>query len=343
MKKIGNVLYVTTPDAYLTLDGGNIVVRKENAVSMRLPLHNLDGIVCFNYPGVSPALMGACVERHIGLAFLRPSGRFLARVTGRAQGNLLLRKRQYELTTNEQACVAIASSCVLGKIANSRKVIERAMRDHAMLVDLPTMQATSDSLRETLLSVRNGVSMETLRGLEGNAAKQYFKVFGQLILHQREEFAFTERSRRPPQDRMNALMSFLYTLLTHEVTSALETVGLDPYVGFLHSDRPGRPSLALDMMEELRPVFADRLALTLVNRKQITGKGFVQKESGGILMDDRTRKEVLTAWQERKPDEIVHPFLKERVPFGLVPYVQAMLLARHLRGDLDAYPPFFWS
>lgn len=343
MKKIGNVLYVTTPEAYLSLDGENVVVKKESAVAMRLPLHNLDGIVCFNYPGVSPELMGACAERHVGLAFLRPSGRFLARVTGRVQGNLLLRKRQYELSTKDDACVAIATSCLLGKVANSRTVIERAVRDHALLVDVPALRAASSALRESLVSIQQSTDLDTLRGLEGNAAKRYFEVFGELILHQREAFGFIERSRRPPQDAMNALLSFLYTLLTYDVTSALETVGIDPYVGFLHADRPGRPSLALDMMEELRPVFADRLALTLINRKQIVGKGFVRKESGGVLMDDETRKVVVTAWQERKRDQIIHPYLKERIPFGLVPHVQAMLLARYLRGDLDAYPPFFWN
>ena len=343
MKKIGNVLYVTTPEAYLSLDGENVVVKKENAVSMRLPLHNLEGIVCFSYPGISPALMGACAERHVGLVFLKPSGRFLARVTGRVQGNLLLRKRQYQLAAQDGACVAIAASCLLGKVANSRKVIERAVRDHAMLVDVAALRAASAALKESLSSIQQSADMDTLRGIEGNAAKRYFEVFGELVLHQREDFAFTERSRRPPQDPMNALLSFLYTLLTYEVTSALETVGIDPYVGFLHADRPGRPSLALDLMEELRPVFADRLALTLVNRKQIAGKGFIRKESGGVLMDDETRKAVLTAWQERKRDEIVHPYLNERVPFGLVPHVQATLFARYLRGDLDAYPPFFWN
>lgn len=343
MKKIGNVLYVTTPEAYLSLDGENVVVKKEDAISTRVPLHNLDGIVCFNYPGVSPALMGACVERHVALTFLKPSGRFLARVTGKVQGNLLLRKRQYQLAGQDEARMAIAASCVLGKVANSRKVIERAVRDHAMLVDVAALQAASAGLKESLSSIQQCADLDTLRGIEGNAARRYFEVFGELILHQREDFSFTERSRRPPQDPMNALLSFLYTLLTHEVTAALETVGIDPYVGFLHADRPGRPSLALDMMEELRSVFADRLALTLVNRRQVAGKGFVRKESGGVLMDDETRKTVVTAWQERKRDQIIHPYLKERVPFGLVPHVQAMLLARHLRGDLDAYPPFFWN
>lgn len=343
MKNLANVLYVITPKAYLSLDGENVVVKKDDTTSMRLPLHNLENIVCFNYPGVSPALMGACAERNIGLCFLRPSGRFLARVTGKEKGNLLLRKRQYDLSQNEAASATIATSVLLGKIANSRTVIDRAVRDHALLVDVPSLRATSGSLKEMLVSIREGETVETLRGLEGNAAKRYFGVFGQLILHQRESFFFEKRTRRPPQDNMNALLSFFYTLLTYEVASALETVGLDPYVGFLHADRPGRPSLALDMMEELRPVFADRLALSLVNRKQVSGKGFIQKESGGTLMDDETRKEVLGAWQKRKQMEITHPYLKERIPFGLIPYVQATLLARYLRGDIDAYPPFFWN
>jgi CRISPR-associated protein Cas1 len=308
---------------------------------MRLPLHNLENIVCFNYLGVSPALMGACAERNIGLCFLKPNGRFLARVTGKVKGNLLLRKKQYDLSQCESASVVIARSVVLGKIANSRTVIDRAVRDHALLVDVPELRAASDYLKAMLRVIQVEESIETLRGLEGNAASRYFRVFGQLVLQQREAFAFETRTRRPPQDNMNALLSFLYTLLTNEVASALETVGLDPYVGFLHTDRPGRPSLALDMMEELRPVFADRLALSLVNRKQIGGNGFTQKESGGVLMDDETRKEVLSAWQKRKQEEILHPYLKERIPFGLIPHVQAMLLARHLRGDIDAYPPFF--
>ncbi len=343
MKRLGNVFYVTTPEAFLSLDGENVVVKKDENVSMRLPLHNLENIVCFNYPGVSPALMGACAERNIGLTFLKPNGRFLARVSGRVKGNLLLRKKQYALSQREDACVSIASSFVLGKVANCRKVIERVIRDHGLLVDTQALKSVSDFLKATLRCVQAAKSLDELRGLEGSAAKQYFRVFGQMILHQQEDFPFEERSRRPPRDNMNSLLSFLYTLLTNEVASALEAVGLDPYVGFLHADRPGRPSLALDLMEELRPIFADRLALSLVNRKQISGKGFTQKESGGILMDDETRKTVLTAWQKRKQEEIGHPYLKERIPFGLIPHVQAMLLARYLRGDLDAYPPLFWS
>lgn len=344
MKRLHNVLYITSPEAFLSLDGENIVIKKgEKKTSMRLPLHNLENIVCFNYMGVSPALMGACMERRIGLTFLKPSGRFLARVSGRKQGNVLLRKKQYRDSEDETASILMARSFLLGKIFNARQVINRALRDHPLLENKNALHDASDSLKRILQAVQECDTLETLRGLEGSAAKRYFAVFGQLILQQRDAFAFRERTRRPPLDNMNAILSFLYTLLTYEVASALETVGLDPYVGFLHTDRPGRPSLALDMMEELRPLFADRLALSLVNRRQISGKGFTKKESSGVLMDDETRKIVLNAWQKRKQDEIVHPYLKERIPFGLIPHVQALLLARYLRGDLDAYPPFFWN
>jgi CRISPR-associated protein Cas1 len=343
MKKLGNVLYVTTPESYLTLDGENVVIKKEENTSVRLPLHNLENIVCFTYPGASPALMGACAGRDVGLCFLTPNGRFLARVTGRVKGNVLLRKKQYQVSEETEASIPIAASFLLGKIANCRKVLERGLRDHAMLVDVQALSQASVFLKETLHAIPQCRTLGELLAFEGSAAKIYFGVLDQLILQQRQDFTFQERTRRPPLDNMNSLLSFLYTLLTNDVASALEAVGLDPYVGFLHQDRPGRPSLALDLMEELRPVFADRLALSLVNLKQVSGKGFTQKESGGILMDDETRKKVLTAWQDRKKDEILHPFLKERISFGLIPHVQAMLLARHLRGDLDAYPPFFWS
>lgn len=343
MKKLANVLYITSPESYLMLDGENIVVKKDENTSMRLPLHNLENIVCFTWQGASPALMGACAERNIGLCFLTPNGRFQARITGKVKGNVLLRKKQYGVSEKASESVPIAASFLLAKIANCRKVLERALRDHAMLVDVELLTRASNSMKETLKVIQTCESVADLMGFEGSAAKIYFGVFDHLILQQRQDFTFKERSRRPPLDNMNSLLSFLYTLLTNDVASALETVGLDPYVGFLHQDRPGRPSLALDLMEELRPVFADRLALSLVNRKQITGKGFTQKESGEILMDDDTRKMVLTAWQERKKEEIIHPYLKERIPFALIPHVQAMLLARYLRGDLDAYPPFFWG
>jgi CRISP-associated protein Cas1 len=287
--------------------------------------------------------MGACAERKIGLCFLTPNGRFLARISGKVKGNVLLRKKQFLLSENDEESMKIAASFLIGKLYNSRKVIERAVRDHALLVDVQLLNSASASLKDQMKAIDQGKTVADLMGYEGCAAKIYFSIFNQLILHQRDCFSLDERSRRPPLDNMNALLSFLYTLLVSEASSALETVGLDPYVGFLHQDRPGRPSLALDLMEELRPVFADRLALSLVNRKQISGKGFTQKESGGVLMDDVTRKTVLTAWQERKKEQILHPYLKERIAFGLIPYVQALLLSRHLRGDLDAYPPFFWN
>lgn len=343
MKKLLNVLYVSQPDTYLSLDGENVVIKKEDKVAIRLPLHNLENIVCFNYQGASPALMGACADRNIGLCFLTPYGKFLARVSGKVKGNVLLRKKQYQVSEIEYESLQIASSFLVGKLSNCRKVIERAIRDHALLVDVERLKYASISIKDGMKALRECQSVADLIGFEGSAARVYFGVFDQLILHQKEEFFFNERSRRPPLDKMNALLSFLYSLLTNECTSALETVGLDPYVGFLHQDRPGRPSLALDLMEELRPVFADRLALSLVNRKQIMASGFIEKESGGIIMDDNTRKQVLTAWQDRKKESIMHPFLKEKIDFGLLPHVQAMLLSRYLRGDLDAYPPFFWN
>lgn len=343
MKKLQNVLYITSPESYLSLDGETVVVKQEDEKVARVPLHNLESIVCFSYPGVSPALMGACADRNLGLCFLRPNGRFLARVTGCQQGNVLLRKKQYFVSEDKKECVRLGISFLLGKIANCRVVIERARRDHAMLVDMEALGGASNWMSDTLKVIRTCDTVDELMGFEGSAAKVYFGVFNQLILHQKEDFMFQERSRRPPLDKINSLLSYLYTILTYQVASALEVVGLDPYVGFLHRDRPGRPSLALDLMEELRPVFADRLAVTLVNRKQVKAAGFVEKESGGVLMNDETRKEVITAWQERKKEEITHPFLKEKIPFGLIPYVQAMLLARYLREDIDAYPPFFWN
>ena len=338
-----NVLYVTSADTYLALDGENIVIKKDDQTAMRLPLHNLEQIVCFNYQGASPALMGACVERNIGLCFLSPAGRFLARVEGKVRGNVLLRKKQYSLSEKPNESLPIARCMLMGKISNSRKVVERAIRDHGVLLNLERLHQASSMLKEQVISVSKGGTLEELVGFEGSAAKVYFRVMDELILQQKEGFYFKERSRRPPLDNFNALLSFLYTLLTVDASSALETVGLDPFVGYLHQDRPGRPSLALDLMEELRPVFADRMSLSLVNLRKINEKGFEKKESGGVLMDAATRKEVIAAWQERKKEVIMHPFLKEKVSFGLIPYIQALLLARHLRGDLDAYPPFFWN
>jgi len=342
MRKLLNVLYVTTPDAYLTKDGENVVVRVEEENRFRIPIHNLEGIICFGYTGASPALMALCAERGVGLSFLTEHGRFLARVSGPVSGNVHLRRHQYRMADDEILSVNMALNFITGKIANCRTVLQRALRDHGSSIDTDSVSISVHTLAGLLDRLGKCSNLDSLRGVEGEAARIYFSSLNHLILDQKADFYINERNRRPPLDNMNALLSFLYTLLTHDVESALETVGLDPAVGFLHRDRPGRPGLALDLMEELRPYLADRLALSLVNRRQITSAGFHQKESGGIIMDDNTRKAVLTAWQKRKQEEIIHPFLEEKVPIGLIPYTQALLLARHLRGDLDDYPPFFW-
>lgn len=343
MKVLLNSLYVTLPDARLSLNSGNVVVTDQDKKVLELPLLNLKDIICFNYKGVSPFLMAACAEKDIGLTFISPSGRFLARIQGRTRGNVLLRKKQYTISEDPSEKYKLARNFIIGKVANARKVINRAIRDHALAVDVNVLQRTSNGLKEILFRLQKSASNVEVFALEGLAAKLYFGSFDHLILRQKETFTFTSRNRRPPLDNINALLSFLYTLLRVETTSALESVGLDPYVGFMHTDRPGRPSLALDLMEELRPIFADRLALTLVNLKQIDGEGFEKKDSGAVLMTEETRKKVISAWQDRKKNNIIHPFLKEKISFGLLPYVQALLLARCLRGDLDEYPPYFWS
>ena len=343
MKKLMNTLYVTSEDSYLSLDGENVVVLDKEREIGRLPLHNLEGIVSFGYRGTSPALMGACAERNISLCYLTPQGKFLARVSGKIKGNVILREQQYRSFLDEKKSLEVAKNCITGKIYNARWVLERATRDHSMQVDVEKLKAASENLKNSLSLVRDCQSTEQLRGFEGEAAKVYFGVFDELILQQKKDFSFHGRSRRPPMDNVNALLSFVYTLLTNMVTSALETVGLDPYVGCLHTERPGRVSLALDLVEELRPVLADRFVVSLINKRMVTGKGFKAKENGAVLMDDETRKILLTEWQNKKKETLMHPFLNEKVEWGIVPYVQAMLLARYLRGDLDGSPPFFWK
>jgi CRISPR-associated protein Cas1 len=343
MRKLLNTLYVTQPDTYLALDGENVVIRKEEAELMRLPLHNLEGIVAFGYTGASPALMGACASRGISLCFLTANGRFLAHVTGKVHGNVLLRHRQHQIYDMEQDSLAIAKNIITGKIYNSRWVLERALRDHEMRVDAASLKAVSLSLKQSIVNINSCTSLEQLRGVEGSAAERYYSVLNQLVLQNKDFFTFKERTRRPPLDPVNALLSFSYVLLANEVASALEAVGLDPYVGFLHRARPGRASLALDVMEELRPVIADRFVLTLINRREIDEGGFTTRENGAVMMNQDARQTVLRAWQTRKQETITHPFLDEKISWGLVPYVQALLMARHLRGDLDEYPPFLWK
>lgn len=342
MRKLLNVLYVTTPDAYVTRDGRNVVVRVEQEERARVPIHILESIVCFNYTGVSPPLMALCAESGVSLSFITESGRFLARVVGPTTGNVLLRRQQYRLADNENQCAPVVSSIVSAKIANCRSVLRRAVRDHSDAVNQDRLNQAIDELSECLRSAHEARDIDLLRGFEGRGARVYFGVFDELVLEDKSGFAFEGRNRRPPKDNMNALLSFLYTLLRHDVQSALETVGLDPYVGFLHRDRPGRPSLALDLMEDLRPYLADRIALSLVNRRQVTARGFRKSENGAVVMTSDTRNTVLAAWQKRKQETIVHPFLQEKIQIGLIPYVQALLLARHIRGDLDGFPPFIW-
>lgn len=343
MRILGNTLYVMTPDAYLALEGENVVIQKGKKELRRIPLHNLDGIVAFGFTGASPALMGACAERGVALTFLTMHGRFLARVCGTEQGNVLLRKEQYRVSDSEEKSALIAKNMLTGKLFNSRWVIERAIRDYALRLDTEKLKAVSESISDATKKMRAAQTFGEIRGVEGEAAVQYFSVLNDLILQQKEQFFFKSRNRRPPMDNVNALISFVYTLLAHDTASALETVGLDPYVGFLHRDRPGRISLALDLMEEFRSVLADRFVLTLINTRQVNGDGFIRKENGAVLMDDDTRKTVLTAWQKKKQEKITHPMLGEKMEWGLVPYSQALLLARCLRGDLDAYPPFLWK
>ncbi len=343
MRKLLNTLYVTSPNTYLSLDGENIVVIKDEEELLRMPLHNLEGIVAFGYTGASPALMGACAKRNIALSFVKQSGKFLARTVGEVRGNVTLRKAQYRLSDNIKESNKIARNFIIGKIYNARWVIERATRDYAARLDVDKLKGVSKTLATSLKLVEESGDLEQLRGYEGEAASQYFSVIDDLILQQKDDFYFHSRNKRPPLDNVNAMLSFVYTLLAHDVAASLETVGLDPYVGFLHRDRPGRISLALDMMEELRSVYADRFVISLINKREININGFTQKENGAVIMDDETRKTILKAWQSKKQEIITHPFLQEKISWGLVPYAQSMLLARFIRGDLDGYPPFMWK
>ena len=346
MRRHLNTIYVTTENAWLRKDGDNVVIEAEGTERGRVPLHMIEGIVCFGRPGASPALMAACADSGIALSFLTPQGRFLARIEGRRSGNVLLRRTQYRMADDPARSVPIVRGIVAAKAANQRTVLLRALRDHGSGMAAPVRTSMEGAERRLSHIARLAVladDVTILRGHEGEAAKVYFGAFDAMIHGARDDFAFTTRSRRPPLDRINALLSFLYAMLGHDCRSALEGVGFDPQVGFLHADRPGRASLALDLMEEFRPVFADRLALSLVNRGQIKASDFRIDEGGAVSLTDDGRKAVLVAWQERKKRQLRHPFIGETTPLGLVPHVQALLLSRHLRGDLDGYPPFIWK
>jgi CRISPR-associated protein Cas1 len=341
-----NVLYVTIQGAYLAKVGQAVQVRVARKSLAQLPLHNLEAIVAFGRVGASPALLGACGEAGVAVSLLTERGRFLASVHGATRGNVLLRRRQYRLADDPDAALPIARDLVRAKLANARTVLVRAAREAPEDSERrATLQRQAGRLSAALEEVPGAATLDALRGLEGEAATQYFRAFNalQTIPPEPDGFAFKRRSRRPPLDRVNALLSFLYTLLLLDVRSACEAAGLDPCVGFLHADRPGKPSLALDLMEELRPALADRLALSLINRRQIQPDGFHIEDNGAVSMDDPTRRTVLVAWQQRKRETLTHPFLGETVPLGLVPHLQARLMSRALRGDLEAYPPFFWK
>lgn len=343
MKKLLNTLFVTQPDVYLSLEGDNVVLSKKQEKIGRLPLHNLESIISFGYTGASPALMGYCADRNISIAFLTMNGRFLARVIGKSRGNVVLRKKQYQVSDDIDESAKIAKNFIIGKIYNNKWIIERMTRDYPLRINVPQFKEVSSHLSSIIQEVRKCENLETLRGLEGQAALSYNKVFDQMILQQKEHFFFYSRSRRPPLDNVNAMLSFAYTLLANDTASALESVGLDAYIGFLHRDRPGRASLALDVMEELRGVYADRFVLSLINKKVLNNDDFLKKENGTVKMKDEARKKFLSSWQNRKQEKITHPFLGEKFSWGLVPYAQALLLARFLRGDLDEYPPFLWK
>ncbi len=343
MRKLLNTLYITKEDAFLALDGENVVVKIDTNEIARFPLHPIESIISFSYMGASPALMGKCVENGITLSFCTPYGKFLARCDGRCKGNVLLRREQYRIADNSERCGKIVSMMLFGKIFNARWVLERARRDHALRIDADMLEEASSHLYQSLLTLRELTDINSLRGIEGEAAATYFGVFDQMILRDKDVFFFHDRSRRPPKDAVNALLSFVYMLLTGMCANAAEAVGLDSYVGFLHRDRPGRTSLALDLMEELRPCMADRFVLTLINNRVVSPENFVFTESGAVMLTDSARKSLLNAWQNKKQETIQHPFLKEKIPWGLVPFVQAQLLSRHIRGDLEEYPPFLWK
>jgi CRISPR-associated protein Cas1 len=337
-----NTLYVTTQGAYLNKEGETVVVNIERETKLRLPIHTLSSIVCFGQVTCSPFLLGHCAENDVSVSFMTGYGKFLARVLGPVSGNVLLRREQYRQADDLKASARLARMFVLGKVSNSRTVLNRAMRDHAARIPAGGMEKAISQFSKVARKLLHEEDLDNIRGIEGRAANDYFSLFDDLIVSQKVDFVFAGRNRRPPLDRVNCLLSFLYSLLCHDARSALETVGLDPAVGFLHRDRPGRMSLALDLMEEFRPVLGDRLALSLINLGQVRKNGFNVTESGAVLMDDDTRKTLLTEYQKRKQVEIEHPFLKEKIPLGMLMFAQAQLLSRFLRGDLEEYPPFIW-
>lgn len=343
MKKLLNTLYITSPEKYLALDGENVVIKENGAESSRIPFHNIESIVTMGNAGVSPALLGKCAEKNILVTFLSRSGRYLATAVGPYNGNVVLRQSQYRVADNEEKRLEIAKNMITGKLYNSRWVIERATRDYANSLDVEKLKTVSLQIKKTVEDSQSCTDTQKLRGMEGEAAARYFSVFDDLILQQKTDFQFLGRVKRPPTDYVNAMLSFSYTLLCSMMTTALYCVGLDPYVGFMHTIRPGRASLSLDLMEEFRSVFADRFVISLINKRIINKDDFFVKENEAVYFTDEGKRKFIQHWQTRKQSTIIHPFLKEKVQWGMTPYVQALLLSRYLRGDLDGYPPFLWK
>ncbi len=344
MKKLLSNLYITTQEAYVSKERENIIVSLHGKEIFRAPIHLINSVVCFGNVLCSPFVFGLCAENDVSISFFTEYGKFIAKVQSPVSGNVLLRKQQYKYSEDGKFCLETAKSVLIGKLNNSKTVINRALRDHQNKMSAPDkVKEVSESLQRSLNNVLSADNLDTLRGMEGDAANSYFSVFDELILTDKEIFYMKERNRRPPLDNVNCLLSFTYTLLAHDISSALEGVGLDPQVGFFHKDRPGRPSLALDLMEEFRSVIADRLVLTLINLSQLDNKGFRKSQSGGVIMSDDNKKVLLNAYKKRKEEEIFHPFFKENIQIGLLFHAQALLFARYIRGDIDAYPPFIWK
>jgi CRISPR-associated protein Cas1 len=340
VKKHLNTLYITSDDAYLSKERETFVVEIDKKKVFQAPIHSIENIVCFGFKPLTPALMAFCAENNVGVSFLSENGKFLARVYGAQQGNVLLRKAQYAIADNEFESLKLARPIIAAKISNYRHMLLRHQRNHPGECPDPVTESAA-TLGERLVVIQQAASLDELRGYEGECASLYFGVLSCLIVAQQEDFTFAVRSKRPPLDPANALLSFLYAILANDVRSALETTGLDPQVGFLHQLRSGRPSLALDIMEEFRAYLGDRIMLNLINLRQVSRADFEVRESGEVRMSDAARKTVLTAYQKRKQEEITHPFLGEKMTVGLLPHVQAQLMARYLRGDIAAYPPFY--
>jgi len=342
MKRLLNTLYIFTQGTALHKEGEAILVKYEGEIRQKIPFINLQSIVCFGDIWMSPSLAGACLVRGITISYLSVYGRFVARAQGPISGNVLLRRKQYRVSDTAEQAVIIARDIVAAKIMNSRTLLQRTLRDHGDKLDKLSIERVIALLRNNADKSLRENDMSVVRGIEGDSARLYFSVFNQTIVAQKDDFKFTGRNRRPPLDRVNALLSYVYTLLYHDMSGALEANGLDPAVGFLHRERPGRMSLALDLMEEFRSFIADRLVLSMINLRQLGPKDFTLSKSGAVYMDEKARKELAAEYQKRKQESVMHPFLKEEMHIGIVFHVQAQLLARYLRGDLDGYPAYIW-